>query len=141
MHRTRTIAACAGALSAAERGHDTVVLDLPRASDAVIEEAGARCERVLVVVVPTVAGVASASRLCSRLADPLRLRLVVRGRGIDPAVIARTTGVPVAASMADQRGLAESIDLGLGPVRTRRGPLGRAASEVLAHLALMGSVA
>ena len=33
------------ALSAAERGHDTVVLDLPRASDAVIEEAVARCER------------------------------------------------------------------------------------------------
>jgi hypothetical protein len=38
--------------------------------------------------------------------------------------------------MGDQRGLAESIDLGLGPVRSRRGPLGRAASAVLARRAL-----
>jgi hypothetical protein len=44
--------------------------------------------------------------------------------------------VPVLATMGEQRGLAEAIDLGLGPVRTRRGPLGRAAAEVLARLAL-----
>ncbi len=37
-------------------------------------------------------------------------------------------------AMADQRGLAESIDLGLGPVRSRRGPLARAAQEVLRDL-------
>jgi hypothetical protein len=37
--------------------------------------------------------------------------------------------------MNDQRGLAESIDLGLGPVRSARGPLGRAAASVLAALA------
>jgi hypothetical protein len=40
-------------------------------------------------------------------------------------------GLPVLAAMADQRGLAESIDLGLGPLRSRRGPLARAASDVL----------
>ncbi|WP_372727517.1 septum site-determining protein Ssd [Nocardioides sp.] len=129
------------ALSAAERGHDTVVLDLPRSSDEVVEELIARCERVLVVVVPTVAGVASASRLCARIADPLRLRLVIRGRGVEPAVLARTTGVPVLASMGDQRGLAESIDLGLGPVRNHRGPLGRAAGEVLTQLSLLSAAA
>jgi hypothetical protein len=33
--------------------------------------------------------------------------------------------------MPDQRGLAESIDLGLGPVRSRRGPLGRTGLQVL----------
>ena len=37
--------------------------------------------------------------------------------------------------MSDQRGLAESIDLGLGPVRSRRGPLGAGRAEVLDHLA------
>ena len=43
-----------------------------------------------------------------------------RGRAGRPAS-------PVVAAMADQRGLAEAVDLGLGPVRSRRGPLGRAA--------------
>jgi len=37
--------------------------------------------------------------------------------------------------MADQRGLAEALDLGLGPVRSRRGPLAAAARELLAGLA------
>ncbi len=129
------------ALSAAQRGHDTVVLDLPRTADPVVDEVVARCDRLLVVVVPTVAGVASAGRLCARLADPSRLRLVVRGHGIEPEAIARATGVPVVARMGDQRGLGEAIDLGLGPVRSRRGPLGRAATDVLTRLTVMGAAA
>jgi hypothetical protein len=40
-------------------------------------------------------------------------------------------GAPVLTRMNDQRGLVESIDLGLGPVRSRRGALGRAATRVL----------
>ncbi len=122
------------ALSAAQRGHDTVVLDLPRLRDDLVDEVVARCDRVLVVVVPTVAGVASAARLCAGFPDRSALRLVVRGGGVEPRDVARVTGVPVVACMSDQRGLAESIDLGLGPVRSRRGPLGRAAIEVLDHL-------
>ncbi len=43
--------------------------------------------------------------------------------------------------MADQRGLAEAIDLGLGPVRSRRGPLGRAADEVLTRVSVLGEAA
>jgi secretion/DNA translocation related CpaE-like protein len=124
------------ALSAARRGHDAVVLDLPRSPDPVVDEVVARCDRLLVLVVPTVAGVTSAYRLCARFANPSRLRLVVRGAGIAPEEIGRVTGMPVEARMADQRGLGEAIDLGLGPVRSRRGPLGRAAADVLAHLAV-----
>ncbi|GAB3790408.1 septum site-determining protein Ssd [Nocardioides ungokensis] len=129
------------ALSAAQRGHDTVVLDLPRTDDPVVEEMVSRCDRVLVLVVPTVAGVASAGRLCARFADPSRLRLVVRGSGIESEQVARATGVQVAARMADQRGLAEAIDLGLGPVRSRRGPLGRAAADVLLRLTMTRAAA
>jgi secretion/DNA translocation related CpaE-like protein len=129
------------ALSAAQRGHDTVVVDLPRGGDPLVEEVVSRCERVLVLVVPSVAGVAAAGRLCARFADPARLRLVVRGSGIDPEEVARATGVGVLASMADQRGLAEAIDLGLGPVRSRRGPLGRTATEVLARLTMTRAAA
>ncbi|MGZ4447097.1 MAG: septum site-determining protein Ssd [Nocardioides sp.] len=129
------------ALSAAGRGHATTVVDLPRAPDPVVDEVVARCDRVLVAVVPTVGGVASAARLCARFGDPGRLRLVLRGTGIGAVQVARVTGVPVLASMADQRGLAESVDLGLGPVRSRRGPLGRAASELLDQLRVLGVAA
>ena len=129
------------ALSAAQRGHDTVVLDLPRSPDAVVDEVVARCDRLLVVVVPTVAGVASAGRVCARFADPSRLGRVVRGSGVEPDEIARVTGVPVVTRMADQRGLAEAVDLGLGPVRSRRGPLARAADEVLTRLTVMRAAA
>jgi secretion/DNA translocation related CpaE-like protein len=128
-------------LSAAQRGHDYVVVDLPRASDPLVDEVAARCDRVLVVVVPTVAGVASAVRLCARYPDPGRVRLVVRGSGVDPQAIARTTRIPVLTTMGDQRGLAEAIDLGLGPVRSHRGSLGRAAGTVLDQLSLLPAVA
>ncbi|MEV7429796.1 septum site-determining protein Ssd [Nocardioides sp. NPDC092400] len=132
-------------LSAARRGHDTVVVDLPRSVDAMTGSAGdevlARCDQVLLVVRPTVAGVSSAARLCARLPDRDRVRLVVRGRGLEPGEVARVCGAPVVAAMADQRGLAESIDLGLGPVRSPRCHLGRAAEAVLARLAVLGVAA
>jgi secretion/DNA translocation related CpaE-like protein len=123
------------ALSAARRGHDTVVVDLPRVPDPLTEEIAARCDQVLVTVVTTVAGVAAAMRTCGRFADPGALRLVVRGSGMDDETLGRAVGAPVLHRMSDQRGLIESIDVGLGPVRSRRGPLGRAAASVLAALA------
>jgi hypothetical protein len=46
--------------------------------------------------------------------------------------VGRLVGAPVLLRMPDQRGLAEAIDVGLGPVRSHRGPLGRAAAEALA---------
>lgn len=132
-------------VSAARRGHETVVVDLPRAADPTVEEVVARCDQLLVVVRPTVAGVASAARLCARLraqvADRDRVRLVVRGRGVDPAELSRVCGAPVVATMVDQRGLAESIDLGLGPVRSARCHLGRAAEAVLSRVAVLGAAA
>jgi secretion/DNA translocation related CpaE-like protein len=123
------------ALSAARRGHDTVVVDLPRVQDALTEEIAARCDQVVVTVLTTVAGVAAAMRTCGRFADPGALGLVVRGSGMDDETLSKAVGAPVIHRMSDQRGLAETIDLGLGPVRSRRGPLGRAASSVLAALA------
>ncbi|WP_193606777.1 septum site-determining protein Ssd [Nocardioides lijunqiniae] len=129
------------ALSAARRGHDVVVVDLPRAAPPVLEEVVARCDLVLLVVQPTVAGVASAARLATQLGRGPQLRLVVRGHGLDPRDVAKATGVPVLAEMSDQRGLAEAIDLGLGPVRSRRGQLGRAAAGVLDRVAVMGRAA
>jgi secretion/DNA translocation related CpaE-like protein len=122
------------ALSAARRGHDTVVVDLPRGWDPLTEEVVTRCDHVLVTVVPTVPGLAAAVRVCGRFADPGALGLVVRGAGLDDQTVSRLTGAPVALRMGDQRGLAEATDLGLGPVRSRRGPLGRSAAALLASL-------
>ncbi len=129
------------AISAARRGHDTVVLDLPRSRDVLLDEVVARCDRVLLVVLPTVAGVSSAARLCRGFPDRSRLRVVVRGSGVDERDLARILGVPVVGSMPDQRGLAEAIDLGLGPVRSRRGPLGRTGLAVLDQLVSSGMAA
>jgi secretion/DNA translocation related CpaE-like protein len=122
------------ALSAARRGHDTIVVDLPRGWDAPTEEVVTRCDHVLVTVMPTVPGLAAAVRVCGRFADPGALGLVVRGAGLDDHTLTRLTSAPVAVRMNDQRGLSEATDLGLGPVRSRRGPLGRAAATVLASL-------
>ena len=119
------------ALSAARRGHETVVIDLPRAPDPFVDEIASRCDQILLTVVTTVAGVAAARRMCRRFADPDLLSLVVRGSGMDDESLARVVGAPVLTRMNDQRGLVESIDLGLGPVRSRRGALGRAATRVL----------
>jgi secretion/DNA translocation related CpaE-like protein len=123
------------AVAAAQRGHHTVVLDLPRTVDTLVEELVARCERVFVMTVPTVAGLASTVRLCARFRDAGPLRLVVRGDDVSPEAVTRLTTIRVAAQMPDQRGLEEAIDLGLGPVRSRRGPLGRTALGLLADLA------
>jgi hypothetical protein len=43
-------------------------------------------------------------------------------------------GAAVLAEVPDQRGLVESVDLGLGPVRSRRNGLARAAAQVLDSL-------
>jgi secretion/DNA translocation related CpaE-like protein len=129
------------ALSAARRGHDVVVIDLPRAPDPLIDEVAARCDLLLVVVVPTVAGTASAARLCGRFPDHPGLRLLVRGEGLRPQEIARVTGVGVVTAMPDQRRLEEAIDLGLGPVRSSRGPLGRASAAVLASASALDPAA
>lgn len=129
------------ALSAAQRGHDVVVVDLPRAGDTVVDEVVARCDLVLVLVAPTVAGVASTSRLCARFPDRAGVRLIVRGSGLDADEVARVTGVPVLTQVGHQRGLDESIDLGLGPVRSRRGTLGRSADAVLDRVLLSRAAA
>lgn len=118
-------------LAAAARGHQCVVLDLPRGETELMS----RCDEVVIVVSPTITGVASAARLVDGLVadgiDTGRAGLVVRGAGVDPEAVARAVGLPLLAAMPDQRALGEAIDLGLGPLRTRRGPLARATAAVL----------
>jgi secretion/DNA translocation related CpaE-like protein len=127
--------AARAALSAAQRGFDTVVLDLPRAEDTIAGESlsgelVARCDHLIVVTTGTVLGASATARMVGRFPGSSP-RLVVRGPGVRAGEFARLTRVPTVVEMPNQRGLDEGIDLGLGPVRSRRGPLARAAREVL----------
>lgn len=121
-------------LSAAQRGSDLVVVDLPRYPDSVAGELLSRCDHILLVAGLTVPAVAAAGRVAAHLAESGRpLQLVTRGRGSAVAAddVARILELPLAATMADQRRLDESIALGVGPVPSGRGPLARAARAVL----------
>lgn len=122
-------------LAAGQRGHSLVVLDLARQAGVVSGELMARCDLVLVVTPATVSGVASTLRLVKAMPDTSRLRLVARRGSVPSRDLTAATGVAVAIELPEQRGLAESVDLGLGPVRHRRTPLGRSVAGFLAEVA------
>jgi len=123
-------------LSAARRGHELVVVDLARgADDPLVVEVALRCDALVVMARPTVASAAATARVVARFAGHPRVALVSRGSGVVAEEVASVTGLPLLATMPDQRRVAESVDLGLGPVRVRRGPLARTARTVLGLLA------
>jgi secretion/DNA translocation related CpaE-like protein len=122
------------ALSAGRRGFDVVVVDVPRHADPVVDEVLARCDHVLLVSTLTVPAVTAAARVARRLPRGPGAGLVLRGgaAGVAPREVERLLDVPVLATMGDQRGLDEAISLGVGPLRSGRGALARAAREVAA---------
>ena len=125
-------------VTAGQRGHDLVVVDLPRRFDAAAEEALLRASHTVIVVRAEVRAVAAATPVVAALTRVTpRVGLVVRGTGsgLDATLVADSLGVPVLAAMRPERHLTESLDQGLGPLRRRRGSLGRACSRVLAVVA------
>jgi secretion/DNA translocation related CpaE-like protein len=119
------------ALAAAVRGHQVVVLDLPRGGDGFRAELLGRCDRVVVVVRAGVPGVAAAARAVAGLVGSAELGLLVRGGAVRAEEVEKAVGAPVLATVPEQRGLSEAVDLGLGPVRSRRSALWKAAEQVL----------
>ena len=123
------------ALSAGCRGYDAVVVDLPRYPDPVVDDVLVRCDHVLLVSTTTVPAVAAAARVARRL--PAATSTVVLrgpGGGVGEPEVSHLLGLPVLVRMPDQRGLDEAVSLGLGPTRSRRGPLARAAGRAAAAL-------
>jgi secretion/DNA translocation related CpaE-like protein len=124
-------------LSAGRRGHDVVVLDLPRHVDGLVADALGRCDDVVVVVEASVTSVAAAGKLLEQLRPWVaRLGVVVRDPGVTVAgdQVAAALDLPLLAELSTQRRLAEHLGLGLGPVHSRRSPLARAARAVLGRL-------
>lgn len=118
-------------VAAGRRGHDLVVLDLPRSMEPAIAEIIARCDDLVVVTTATVPAIAATSRLLAWTSEHGARQLVVRGPGVPIEEIRQLTGCARAVAMRNQRGLDEAVDLGLGPLRSRRGPLARVARELL----------
>jgi secretion/DNA translocation related CpaE-like protein len=136
-------AAVREALSAGRRGHDWVVVDLPRAADARTAPVLSGCDRVVLVARAALGTVASAGRVADQLrGETASLGLVVRPRGgtATAAEVARALGVELLAELPEQRRLDEHLDLGLGPVHGRRSPLARTARELLERLAARTAV-
>lgn len=121
-------------LSAAQRGSEVVVVDLPRSLTGIAGEVAGRCDEVVLVVEATVAGVASATRAAARLRSRVpAVGLVVRSSAgpLAAADVAEALGLPLLAEYPSRRRVAEHVDLGLGPLGSRRSPLARAARAVL----------
>lgn len=122
-------------VSAGQRGHDLVVVDLPRRLDAAAEEALIRTSVTLLVVPAQVRAVAAASRVLSGLRDVApRLGLVVRtgGRsGLDALQVEASLDLELWTRMGPERGIADALEDGLGPLRRRRGALSTSCGEVL----------
>jgi secretion/DNA translocation related CpaE-like protein len=121
-------------LAAGRRGHDWVVLDLPRSGEGWVTGLVSRCDHVVLLVRASLGGVAAAARMADRLrAEAPGTTVVVRSRrGSPPAEdVARAVGLPLGAELADQRRLEEHLDLGLGPINRRRSALATTASGLV----------
>lgn len=121
-------------LDAARRTGRLVVVDLPRYDVPIAREALSRCDDLVVVSGCTLPAVAGAARLLERHLGTLPVHLVVRsgGPGLVADDVAAALGLPLVAELGHQRGLAELVGLGAGPLGRRRGALSRAARGVLA---------
>jgi secretion/DNA translocation related CpaE-like protein len=132
-------------VAAAARACDLVVVDLPRSLGPAAEVVLGAAARTYVIVPAEVrataaaVGVARAVRACT--ADA---RAVVRGpapAGLPAGVIAEALGLPLAAELRAEPGLARALEFGETPATGRRSPLARFADDVLRDLGAHGEAA
>ncbi len=125
-------------LGAGRRGHDLVVVDLPRSLDPAAMTAVSAADTVLLVVPAEVRSVAAARQLVALLAGRVAdLRLVVRGPSparLTDRLVAAELGLPLVGWLAPEPGLAGAQERGEPPGRTGRGPLARLCAGLLADL-------
>ena len=67
-------------------------------------------------------------------ASPIHLVGRTSGGAVSPSSLAGVLDLPLLATLAEQRRLGEHLDLGLGPLHSKRGPVARAAGEILSRL-------
>ena len=125
-------------LAAGRRGHDLVVLDIPRTADAAAERLLASADAALLVVPADVGSAAAAARLEPRLVAAVSdVRVVVRAyRSARLAAdqVAAALGLPLAGRLTHEPGLPAAAERGEPPARSGRGPLARLCRELLTGL-------
>ncbi|HEY3686621.1 MAG TPA: septum site-determining protein Ssd [Streptosporangiaceae bacterium] len=122
-------------LNAAVRGAELVVVDLPRQATPAAVEALTLADVTLLVVPCEVRGVAAAATTAKILArHTTDLRVVTRpghGQIVDDTV-SGSLGLAFAGRIADEPGLAASLDAGIPPGLAAHGPIARFCREFLA---------
>ncbi|MDQ1715506.1 MAG: hypothetical protein QOC60_1451 [Frankiaceae bacterium] len=122
------------ALDAGRRGHDIVVADLPRSLDLGAQLIAEQAALVLVVVPAELRAAAAAANVCNQLRGCPDVRLVVRGPspgGLDGWLIADALGLPLAATLRAESGLAAAYERGEVPGARARSPLAQFASRTI----------
>jgi secretion/DNA translocation related CpaE-like protein len=119
-------------VSAAVRGFDLVVADLPRHLGAAGPEVVGRSVLTLVVVPEEIAAVAAARQVLAAVvprAPSVGLVSVARPAGIGVGAVEDALGMPALARIRPDRRLRAAVDQGRGPGRSRS--LQRAAGAIL----------
>jgi Flp pilus assembly CpaE family ATPase len=115
-------------LTAARRGSDVVVVDLPRQLDDASAAVVLAVDTVVLLATPDVGSTAAGRRLLQSLtplcADVRLVVRAVRGAAIVPELVATSLGIPLIATVPTRRGISRSIEDGLGPLcRGRLAPI------------------
>lgn len=125
-------------VSAAQRGSDPVIVDLPRHLDDAATEALLLSDVLAVVATSEVRGVASARSMLDGLRQVCAdVRVVVRevpGSDLSPTSVAESLALPLAGTVATRRGVARAVNAGMGPLG--RGGLERSCRDILRALAV-----
>lgn len=119
-------------LGSLARHHDLVLLDVGRGRAAPVRAALAASGSTLLLTGTSVRAVAAAATLVPALEG--EVRLVVRagaGGRVGPDAVGRALGLPVAAAVPDDRGLARAADEGDPPGRSGRSRWARAVHRLL----------
>jgi secretion/DNA translocation related CpaE-like protein len=130
-------------VTAGQRGHGLVVVDLPRWVDDAAAEALTLADHTLLVVRGDVVGVAAARRAARSIrsiARGISVVMVGGSSGLPGDLATDLLDLPLIATMRPDRRVAGDIDDGLGPMR-RRGPLASACRSILDELAVAHSQA
>jgi secretion/DNA translocation related CpaE-like protein len=125
-------------LSAARRGADVVVVDLPRSFDEPARAALGVADAAVVVCPAEFRAAVAAERVVGTLQLLVEdVRLVVRGpspTGLTGADVAEAVGLPLTAWLDPEPDLDKALDEGRPPGRGGRGPLAEVCSSLLAGL-------
>jgi secretion/DNA translocation related CpaE-like protein len=127
-------------VSAAVRGFDLVVVDVPRHLGDTGSELVGRSVLTLVVVPEEIAGVAAARQVLAAVtprAPSVALVSVARPGGIGAGAVEEALDMPALARVRPDRRLRPALDQGRGPGRSRS--LRRAAGAVLDAVGLEGA--